>query len=266
MSLRSSAIAGVFYPANKSALDSMVGNLLENKVSFNQIPKILISPHAGYIFSGGVAAYGYNQLKNLNRDEEYRVVLIGPSHRVYFHGLAFSPASFFETPLGLVKVDLDTAKEFIDNSPFAFFNEEAHKFEHSLETQLPFLQTLLQNFSIVPIVYSECEAIEIQEALEFFLADKNTIAIISADLSHFHSYLDAKQIDIDTIDMIEKGNATGLTHEQTCGKSGICAAVNYAKKHNLKEKTLDYKNSGDVSDDKGRVVGYMSAIFYNSEL
>lgn len=266
MSLRSSAIAGVFYPADKNTLNSMIVNMLENKASFKRTPKILISPHAGYVYSGSVAAYGYNQLKNLDQNKEYRVILIGPSHRVYFHGLAFSPSSFFETPLGLVKVDLDSAKDFIDNSPFAFFNEEAHKFEHSLETQLPFLQAILQNFTIIPIVYSECETIELEEALDYFLADENTIAIISADLSHFHSYLDAKQLDINTIEMIEKGNALNLTHDQTCGRNGICAAVNYSKKHNLKEKTLDYKNSGDVSDDKSRVVGYMSAIFYNSEL
>ncbi|MEY4504076.1 MAG: hypothetical protein RL154_369 [Pseudomonadota bacterium] len=262
MSVRPSAVAGVFYPSDTDALSSMIDGFLQKTINCFKVPKILIAPHAGYMYSGLVAASAYKQLENLDQNKKYRVLLIGTSHRVYFHGVAFSSFSAFETPLGVVDVDVAKEQAFINSSPFAFFNDEAHAYEHSLETQLPFLQKSLKNFSIIPAVYSDCDMLEIEATLDYFLQDEDTIAIISADLSHFNDYETAQKMDLETIDMIENGYVIELVHEQTCGKNGICAVVNYAKRHSLKEKTLDYKNSGDITNDKTKVVGYMSAIFY----
>lgn len=251
---RQPAVAGSFYPANPEQLHQMVDQYLSDAASDEKVPKAIIAPHAGYIYSGPIAATAYARLKKA-RDRISRVVLIGPSHRVAFRGLAVSSAEAFITPLGNIPVDRQ-AVETIIQLPFVELIEQAHVYEHSLEVHLPFLQEVLGNFKIVPIVAGDASPDQVKQVLDMLWGGDETLIVISSDLSHYHDYATAQQMDQSTSRIIEQLQYDQLGHESACGKVPVSGLLKLAQQKSLAIKTIDLRNSGDTAGDKNRVVGY----------
>lgn len=251
---RHPAVAGSFYPANPEQLHLMLDEYLNDAATQANVPKAIIVPHAGYIYSGPVAASAYARLIKAH-DQITRVVLIGPSHRVAFRGLAVSKAQAFTTPLGSISVDQPAVRAIID-LPFVEYIEQAHTYEHSLEVHLPFLQEVLDNFKIVPIVAGDATPEQVSQVLEALWGGDETLIVISSDLSHYHNYVAAKQLDQETSKIIEQLNYEQLDSESACGRIPICGLLKLAQKQSLSIKTIDLRNSGDTAGDKNRVVGY----------
>jgi AmmeMemoRadiSam system protein B len=251
---RQPAVAGVFYPVNTQQLHQMLDQYLNDAETDAKVPKAIIAPHAGYIYSGPVAATAYARLKQA-RHLITRVVLIGPSHRVAFKGLAVSRASTFTTPLGKIPVD-QKAVEVIAQLPFVEFLEKAHTYEHSLEVHLPFLQETLNGFSIVPIVAGDASPEQVAQVIDMLWGGQETLIVISSDLSHYHNYETAKQLDQTTSEIIEKRQYEKLAYESACGKVPVSGLLKVAREKSLSIKTIDLRNSGDTAGDKSRVVGY----------
>jgi AmmeMemoRadiSam system protein B len=252
--LRPAAVAGTFYPADPQKLRKMLELLLMDVRSENKVPKAIIVPHAGYIYSGSIAASAYARLKASGQTFN-RVVIIGPSHRVSFTGLAVSSAEMFATPLGNIAVDKAAIS---DLKRFSFIQEldQAHAQEHSVEVQLPFLQVTLGNFKIIPIVAGDAKPEDICSVLNLFWRQPDTLIVISSDLSHFHDYQTANQIDAETSRHIENLNYQQLDYDSACGRVPISGLLALAKKKSLTVKAIDLRNSGDTAGDKSRVVGY----------
>lgn len=252
--VRHPAVAGAFYPAEPEKLQSMIdGYLQQAKASF-PAPKAMIVPHAGYIYSGPVAASAYARLKAVH-DKISRVVLLGPSHRVGFKGLAVSHAEFFKTPLGDIPLDTVCIEKLLA-FPFVEYLDQAHYLEHSLEVQLPFLQTVLDDFTMIPIVAGDCSAEEVGQVLEQFYGQDDTLIVISSDLSHYHDYATAQRLDKETSEKIESLDYRQLDYGSACGRVPVRGLMALAEKKSLKIKTIDLRNSGDTAGDKRRVVGY----------
>ncbi|HHO67686.1 MAG TPA: AmmeMemoRadiSam system protein B [Gammaproteobacteria bacterium] len=253
--IRQPAVAGMFYPDDPALLQQQVEDFLAGEeAAAGPPPKALIVPHAGYIYSGPVAARAYARLKPL-RSRIRRVVLLGPAHRVAFRGLAASSARYFATPLGLVPVD-QAAVEQILSLPQVQVLDEAHRDEHSLEVQLPFLQTVLDDFSLVPLVVGDAEPGEVAEVLEQLWDGDETLFVISSDLSHYHDYETARTIDSATSRAIEQLHPEAIHYEQACGRNPLNGLLLAARRHGLQAHTLDLRNSGDTAGPRDRVVGY----------
>lgn len=251
MKTRHAAVAGAFYPESKEKIENMINKFLKNvpNIALEKEPKAIIVPHAGHIYSGQVAAYAYLLLKNTKKQ---KIILLGPSHNIYFKDVAADINDFWETPLGKVKL---IKNNFIKS-------EEAHINEHCLEVQLPFLQTILKNFELLPLVAGDIDPKEISKKI-IPLLDNNALLIISSDLSHFNDYDTAAKLDKNTIKSIQDLDYDKAeTEADACGKIPLLTAIDIAKKLNWKCKFLNYKNSGDVTGDKSRVVGYASFAFY----
>ena len=253
MNARPAAVAGMFYPAETAALQRAVARLLASAPPGNEVPKAIIAPHAGYQYSGPTAAFAYRALEN-RHDRIRRVVLLGPAHRVYLQGMAVPSVDAFTTPLGDVPVDIEGVRQALV-LPGVQTSDEAHAQEHSLEVQLPFLQTVLDDFSLVPIVVGVCPAREVGAVLEALWGGDETLIVVSSDLSHFHEYADARQIDEHTTARIEACEST-LHGEDACGAHAINGLMLAAKMRGLQVHTLDIRNSGDTAGDRNRVVGY----------
>lgn len=251
---REPAVAGTFYPANPQQLHQILDQLLIDAETGNKVPKAIIVPHAGYIYSGPVAATAYARLIKAH-DLITRVVLIGPSHRVGFSGLAVSKAETFSTPLGTISVDLQ-AVETILKLPFVDYNEPAHAFEHSLEVHLPFLQETLDSFSIIPIVAGDATATQVSQVLDILWGGDETLIVVSSDLSHYHDYATCKKLDKETSIVIENLQYERLAFDSACGKVPVSGLLKLAREKSLSIKTIDLRNSGDTAGDKKRVVGY----------
>jgi AmmeMemoRadiSam system protein B len=251
---RQPAVAGSFYPANPEQLHLMVDQFLSAAATEEKVPKAIIAPHAGYIYSGPIAASVYARLLKAH-DLITRVVLIGPSHRVAFRGLAVSGAETFTTPLGNIPVD-QAAVQTIAQLPFVEYIEQAHTFEHSLEVQLPFLQEVLDNFEIVPIVAGDATPEQVSQVLDALWGGDETLIVISSDLSHYHDYATARQMDKATSHAIERLQYEQLGSESACGIVPVSGLLNLARKKALSITTIDLRNSGDTAGDKDRVVGY----------
>jgi AmmeMemoRadiSam system protein B len=252
---RHPAVAGVFYPADAKQLQQQVDSyLLENAVTGEHVPKAIIAPHAGYIYSGPVAASAYRRLKTA-RGIISRVVLLGPSHRVAFRGLALSRVGYFATPLGDIALDHDLDAQLLQ-LPFVEYIEQAHSHEHSLEVHLPFLQQTLRVFKLLPIVVGEATPAQVGEVLEMLWGGPETLIVISSDLSHYHDYATAQRLDRATSDKIERLQYEQLTYDSACGRIPVSGLLALARKKSLRVKTVDLRNSGDTSGDKQRVVGY----------
>jgi hypothetical protein len=251
---RQPAVSGSFYPANPEQLHLMLNQYLGDAATAEKVPKAIIVPHAGYIYSGPIAASAYARLKKAH-DRITRVVLIGPSHRVAFRGLAVSRAETFTTPLGRVPVDL-AAVQSIVQLPFVEYIEQAHTYEHSLEVQLPFLQEVLDNFEIVPIVAGDASPEQVSQVLDALWGGDETLIVISSDLSHYHDYATAQQLDVSTSHAIEQLQYERLASESACGKVPVSGLLKLARKKSLSVKTIDLRNSGDTAGDKSSVVGY----------
>lgn len=265
--IRQPAVAGYFYEAEAKQLARDVSELLENAhheaVSLNEIeadtaPKAIIVPHAGYIYSGPVAASAYARLAAV-RDTVRRVVLLGPVHRVPVRGLALPGADLFATPLGEIGID-QQAISAIAHLPQVVTSPAAHAQEHSLEVQLPFLQAVLDDFQLVPLAVGDATPAEVAEVLDVLWGGPETLIVISSDLSHFLTYQSAQVIDSETVQNILDLRGS-LSHQQACGGTPVNGLILAARKHQLQPVLLDLRNSGDTAGDKNRVVGYASFEF-----
>ena len=252
--IREAAVSGMFYPDDPTTLQEMINQMLNHASVLPNHFRAIVAPHAGYIYSGETAAHAYKQLK-LNKDKIKRVVLLGPAHRVPFRGIAASSADYFETPLGIVPVDKEAIKDLL-TLPQVTILDEAHAQEHSLEVQIPFLQSVLDDFSIVPLVVGDSDAESVSEVLDFFWSDPSTFFVISSDLSHFHEYHEARQIDKHTAEAILTLKPEHIGYDQACGRMPVNGLLNLSKKHHLKPVLLDLRNSGDTAGTHDRVVGY----------
>src|SRR5579859_3427480 len=255
-SIRPAAVAGMFYPGDRRALadelEELIGGVehLQPRLGF---PKALIVPHAGYIYSGPVAARAYDELLAA-RGIVRRVVLLGPVHRVPVRGLALPGAQAFATPLGTIPVD-EEAVRAVEGMPQVVRSDAAHALEHSLEVQLPFLQKMLGEFSIVPFAVGTASAAEVAAVLERLWGGPETLIVISSDLSHYHAYEDARRIDASTIARIA-AFATNVDHDEACGATPLNGLLALAPAKKLSIKLLAACNSGDTAGGKREVVGY----------
>lgn len=257
---RQPAVAGMFYPADRAELAEAVRHYLdEAQPPAGPSPKAIIVPHAGYIYSGPVAASAYARLA-AGRQLIRRVVLLGPSHRVPFYGLAVSTADVFTTPLGSIPLDRSTIDGLLQ-LPQVKALDEAHRLEHSLEVQLPFLQEAIEAFTLIPLVVGEASTEEVGEVLEQVWGGNETLIVISSDLSHYQDYVTAKRLDRATSDAIEKLDPLAIHHEQACGRNPVNGLLNAAKRHHLRAQTVDLRNSGDTAGPRDQVVGYGAYVF-----
>jgi AmmeMemoRadiSam system protein B len=260
LAVRPPAVAGMFYPGMADALAGEVTSLLAAvppAPTFPQ-PKALIVPHAGYVYSGPVAASAYARL-GACAEAIRRVVLLGPCHRVAVRGMALPGTTAFATPLGDIPLDQEAIKAALQ-FPQVILHDGAHAQEHSLEVQLPFLQQVLGAFSLVPFAVGYATPDEVAQVLDLLWGGPETLIIVSSDLSHYHSYADARQRDEHSTDDIRHLRLL-LDHEQACGATPINGLIEIARRRNLKPQLLDLRNSGDTAGDKSRVVGYASFAF-----
>ena len=219
----------------------------------------MVVPHAGYIYSGPIAGLAYRVLTQMSPSPE-RVVLLGPCHQVPVQGLALPKSSSFATPLGQTPVDQQAYKE-LARLPFVEVNEEAHAYEHSLEVQLPFLQSTLASFSLLPLVVGHASSEIICQALDG-VVNKNTLIVVSTDLSHYLPYDLACHIDRETIKAILEGNRELIVSERACGAYPLKGLMSFAQKKGWTARLLDLRNSGDTAGDKKQVVGYGAVVYH----
>lgn len=262
---RQPAVAGSFYPDDKETLLEMVNEYLDNvEIITPSIPKAIIAPHAGYMYSGQIAARAY-KLFAQSKDTIKRVILLGASHRMSFDGIALSSADAFVTPLGSVEIDYETTN-ILKDLPCSIIADEVHAKEHSLEVHLPFIQVCLSNdVKIVPALTGNVSPSEVADFIEAAWNSDDTVVAVSSDLSHYLPYDECKQVDAKTTEAIENLNINGLEHDSACGRLAICGLLKIAKDKGLEVKTIDVCNSGDTAGDKISVVGYGAWAFFESE-
>jgi AmmeMemoRadiSam system protein B len=253
--VRPAAVAGSFYPADPRELASLVDGLLGAAPAAADVPKALIVPHAGYIYSGPIAATAYARLRPSAKTIR-RVVLLGPAHRVAFDGAAMPEADAFETPLGVVPLD-PAARPLL--APVIAESDKAHAGEHSLEVQLPFLQRVLQDFTLVPIVTGMAPPEAIGQLLDLLWGGPETVLVISSDLSHYHPYDRARPLDEASAARIERNEA--LRFDDACGAVAVNGLLDACARRGLHAERLDLRNSGDTAGPRDRVVGYGSFAF-----
>ena len=263
--LRPPAVAARFYPGSAPALTRAIAHLLAvAPTDFLWRPKAVIVPHAGYIYSGPIAASVYARLAGLRdtRDPISRVVLLGPTHRVAIRGIALPSSIGFATPLGVVPVD-QQAIAALAGLRQVVVDDAVHADEHSLEVQLPFLQTVLGDFSLLPLAVGNASPDEVAEVLERLWGGAETLIVVSSDLSHYLPYAAAQSSDARTARDIASLTPT-LDHQQACGASPINGLLLAARRHHLQAEALDLRNSGDTAGDKARVVGYGAFAFHET--
>jgi AmmeMemoRadiSam system protein B len=259
--VRPAAVAGLFYPGNAGELNATLDSLLAGAESGVRAPKALIVPHAGYMYSGTVAGRAYRTLEPVARLLQ-RIVLLGPSHREWFRGLAVPRAQAFATPLGLSRID-PVAVDRLTRLPAVVVADAPHAREHSLEVQLPFLQRLLPNAEIVPIVVGEATPAEAEAIIDALWGGPETVIVVSSDLSHYHPYEEARALDTETAEAILDARAA-LTGEEACGCIPVNGLLRAARRRGLRVELLDLRNSGDTAGDRDRVVGYGAFGFYDA--
>lgn len=266
---RTPVVAGAFYPADAHLLSADIQSYLQKAevVPVKGTLYGIIAPHAGYVYSGPVAAYSYKLLKNMDIDV---AVVLAPSHRARFNGASVIPRGIYETPLGEVEIDADIGTRLVEKNNFSFI-KEAHQAEHSLEVQVPFLQSVLSDFTIVPVIIGSTELATcgaIAESLYDVLKDekRNVIIVVSTDLSHYHDYSSAKAIDEVFINSLKSFNPAQVEEvcaarkAEACGEGPVLTGMTLCKQ--LGADTMDvlnYANSGDAGGGKGQVVGYVAA-------
>ncbi len=260
MSVRKAAVAGQFYKAEPALLQKHINDLMSAADGRETATaKVLIVPHAGYIYSGLIAARAYHCLQS-RRDEIQRVVLIGPAHRVYLEGMAIPSVDGFATPLGHVPLDL-AAIDIISRMPGVSVSDVAHQQEHSLEVQLPFLQLALAQFDLVPVVVGNCDADRVAAVIDVLWGDEHTLIVVSSDLSHFLSYADAMQVDANTCSRIQ-AKVSSLSGEEACGARALNGLMRARHTQALTVELLGACNSGDTSGNRDRVVGYGAFVLH----
>ncbi|HMP76720.1 MAG TPA: AmmeMemoRadiSam system protein B [Kiritimatiellia bacterium] len=257
--IRKPAVAGSFYPEDGADLHHLIQRFLNEGLAADHPPRAVIAPHAGYLFSGPIAGSAFAAWRDA-RDQVKRVVVMGPSHRVSFPGIALPEAEYFATPLGLVPVDEEGCAR-LGSFPFVRRSEQAHRHEHSVETHLPFLQEVLGEFQLVPLVIGDASSRDAAHVLNAFWDDPQTVFSISSDLSHYLSYDEARELDARTTRAIEENLPHDIGPEQACGRLGILGLMHLADRHALRAQALDVRNSGDTAGDRKSVVGYGAYAF-----
>ena len=258
--LRQPAVAGMFYPADPQQLRDEIDAFLQQAPGGEPPPKALIAPHAGYAYSGPVAASAYASLRPV-ADKIKKVVLLGPAHRIPFAGLAAPTSDGFVTPLGVVPIDQQSLARVM-SLPQVIAMDAAHEQEHSLEVHLPFLQMLLNDFELIPLVVGDASKEDVSEVLELLWGGDETLIVISSDLSHYNSYDTARQMDRATSVAIERLQPEQIHYDMACGRNPVNGLLELARLKGLKAKTLDLRNSGDTAGPRDRVVGYGAYVFH----
>ncbi len=258
--VRPAAVAGRFYPAHADELRRLIESFL-GAVQLDNVaaPKAVIAPHAGYLYSGPIAASAHARFAPA-REIIQRIVLIGPSHYASFAGLAVSSAQAFATPLGPVPVDTEAVRR-ICALPHVTVVDHAHAREHALEVQLPFLQVVLGAFSIVPLLVSDTGAEAVAQVIDSLWGGPETRFVISSDLSHYHDYAGARELDLMTSQAIERLRPEDLGEDQACGRTAICGLLQAARNHGSRGRAVDLRNSGDTAGPRSEVVGYGAFVF-----
>jgi AmmeMemoRadiSam system protein B len=263
--IRPPAVASMFYPGGTAELRNAVQNYLSNAGTEEDVPKLkkgetaelrtLIVPHAGYIYSGKIAASAYRLLEQ-NQNRFKRVLLLGPAHRVWLEGAAFPEADAFQTPLGEITLDKELIEKMLAEFSWISVSDEAHAEEHCLEVQLPFLQETLGEFKLLPLVVGDAKTELLAALIHQFSEDHETLIVISTDLSHFHDYQTAREIDARTANAIEHLEQNRISTEDACGAYPLRGALLAASQNQWNVHRLGLCNSGDTAGDRGRVVGY----------
>ena len=252
--IRPAAVAGSFYAGHPQRLRTAVADLLAAApASAGASPKALIAPHAGYVYSGGVAAAAFATLRG--GAAITRVVLIGPAHYVAVRGIAVPTADVFETPLGRVPVDRDALSAIAD-LPFVVEADAAHAPEHALEVELPFLQMLLGSFALVPLLVGDADPRQVAQLLGRLWGGPDTLIVVSSDLSHYHDYDTARRLDAATAAAIERGEWRSVGPDRACGFLAVAGLLVEADRRGLAARRLALCNSGDTAGPRDRVVGY----------
>ncbi len=250
----------MFYPGDALHLASEIDGYLAEARAAGTVPKAIIVPHAGTIYSGPVAASAYAALKKAAGQIE-RVVLLGPAHRVGFRGIAAPGVQYFETPLRTVAVDTAVVRQLAEQFPQVIIDDWPHAEEHSLEVQLPFLQETLRDFNIVPLVVGQATPEEVAEVIRALWGGPETLIVISSDLSHYHDYATAIARDTKTAKAIETLHGERIGPEDACGFLPVRGLLEVAREKGLHAVTVDQRNSGDTAGTKDRVVGYGAWLF-----
>jgi len=272
--IRPPAVAGLFYPEDAAALREMVVGFLREFAENGRdvfdpiwpdsapkaVLKALIAPHAGFIYSGAIAASAYGRLSEADTHIE-RVVLLGPSHHVRFSGVAVTSADFYGTPMGNIALDRGAMAELAGLSQVVVL-EEAHAPEHSLEVHLPFLREVLGDFMLAPLVVGEARPEEVAEVLGRLWGGAETLIVVSTDLSHYLGYEEGRERDRVTAEAIERLDVRGIHSEDACGRNPVNGLLYVAKERRMRVERLDLRSSGDTAGDKGRVVGYGAWAFF----
>jgi MEMO1 family protein len=258
--IRPPAVAGQFYPRDRQMLQTSLSRLLAAAPeSTTPAPKALIAPHAGYIYSGQVAAAAFAALRE-NTQAITRVVVIGPAHYVPVRGIAIPTADAFETPLGQVPVDREALAALAD-VPFIVPADAPHAPEHALEVELPFLQALLGSFAVVPLLLGDAVPQQAATVLRRLWGGPETVIVISSDLSHYHDYATARRLDAATAAAIERGNWESIGPDQACGFLAVAGLLVEANARGLTAHRLALCSSGDTAGARDRVVGYGAWMF-----
>lgn len=260
--IRPPAVAGLFYPADPAELRDVISEYSAQGATFaGPTPKALIVPHAGYIYSGVIAAAAYSQVAHQRRRIR-RIVIIGPSHRVYLRGMAVPAAEAFQTPLGMVPVDRELKSRVLAHEQVVE-SDTPHASEHSLEVQLPFLQVMFDEFTLLPIALGSAAPPSVAAVLAEAWGGEETLVLVSSDLSHYLSYEEARAVDAETIAAILRNDPT-LTGEQACGCIGINGLSFLARQRDARMVEIARCNSGDTAGDRNRVVGYGAFALHES--
>ncbi len=259
-SVRSPAVAGSFYPGHAQGLKNTINTYLEqaDPPALDNVRAVIV-PHAGYIYSGPIAAFAYKVLAAQPKPPE-RVFLMGPAHRAWFPGIALGDYAAFRTPLGDVTVEQSLAQTLIDSKTVFSALPSAHHGEHSLEVQIPFLQVVCPSVPIVPLLFGEVDPIEVARALAGYVQEDDVI-VVSSDLSHFHDYHAARRLDQAFIDAVLRGDQEVAFEGEACGRAPAVTLMHLAAERQWQPQLLDYRNSGDTAGDKSRVVGYTSIAY-----
>lgn len=259
-SIRNPAVSGIFYPGDAQTLQASIDDLLDKAPRFTIQPKAIIAPHAGYMYSGSIAATAYASLAE-HAHKIKKVVLLGPAHTVYFKGIAADSADYFATPLGNIPID-HSLREKALSLPFVQTLPEAHEKEHCLEVQLPFCQRILNDFTLLPLVVGDCSKALVMKLLETVWGGAETLIIISSDLSHYLPYNMAQQKDSQTCLYIDTLKEDAIEHDGACGYFPLRGFLAFARRRGMVANRLALCNSGDTAGDKSRVVGYAAYHFY----
>ncbi|HSJ91563.1 MAG TPA: AmmeMemoRadiSam system protein B [Ilumatobacter sp.] len=254
---RSPAVAGLFYPADPDELRALLRSCFADAVTPGPsatAPSALVVPHAGLVYSGPIAASAYLRLAAL-RTGVRRVVLLGPSHRVPMRGIGLTSATDWQSPLGPVTID-HRADDALLALSFVVVRDDAHAPEHSLEVQLPFLQVVLDEFELLPMVVGAADAQQVATAIDTVWTSPDTLVLVSTDLSHYHRYAEAVQLDTRTAAAIVAKHDGDIADLDACGARPLRGLLRTAAERDLEVEQLDLRNSGDTAGDRDRVVGY----------